>query len=107
MQRAHAPRPVAAMQHLQRRHTTHGLEHKSMRDVPERLPHDLRRSAVRSPERSKTPRSIAMKMVGHKTDSMYGRYVIVDQEMLEIGKERLAQFIEDQEKRASKSHHVA
>ena len=51
-------------------------------------------------ERSKPPRSIAMKMVGHQTDSMYRRYAIADQEMLELGKDRLGQFLNEQEKRA-------
>lgn len=64
--------------------------------MPEMLPHDFRRSAVRNLERAKVPRSIAKKMVGHKTDSVYERYAIVDQSMLDIGKERLEQFLESQ-----------
>ncbi|HEX6031862.1 MAG TPA: site-specific integrase [Tepidiformaceae bacterium] len=41
--------------------------------IPDRIPHDFRRTAVRSLERAGVPRSTAMKMVGHKTESIYRR----------------------------------
>jgi hypothetical protein len=40
--------------------------------------HDLRRTAVRSLERAGVPRSAAMAMVGHQTESIYRRSAIVD-----------------------------
>jgi integrase len=46
--------------------------------VPGRLLHDFRRTAVRNLERAGVPRSAAMAMVGHKTESIYRRYAIVD-----------------------------
>lgn len=46
------------------------------------IPHDFRRTAVRNLERAGVPRSAAMKMVGHKTESIYRRYAIADEGML-------------------------
>jgi integrase len=48
-----------------------------------RIPHDFRRSAVRNLERSHAARSAAMKMVGHRTESIYRRYAIADDSMLQ------------------------
>jgi len=45
------------------------------------LVHDMRRSAVRTFERASVPRSVAMSIVGHKTESIYRRYAIVDEAM--------------------------
>ncbi len=50
-------------------------------------PHDFRRSAVRNLERAGVPRSTAMELVGHKTESIYLRYAIQDEGMLRQGRE--------------------
>jgi integrase len=51
--------------------------------VPGRIFHDYRRTAVRNMERARVPRSTAMKISGHKTESIYKRYAIVDQDMMD------------------------
>jgi integrase len=44
---------------------------------PGRLRHDFRRTAVRNLEPAHVPRSVAMKLTGHRTESVYRRYAIV------------------------------
>ena len=58
--------------------------------VPQRIPHDFRRSAVRNLERAGVPRSAAMALVGHKTEAIYRRYAIADEGMLREGAVKLA-----------------
>ena len=58
----------------------------------ERIPHDFRRTAVRNFERAGVPRTTAMAMVGHKTESIYRRYSIVDQAMLDVDAAKLDQL---------------
>ncbi len=59
-------------------------------------PHDFRRTAVRNLERAGVPRTTAMAMIGHKTESIYRRYSIVDQAMLEMGTSKLDMLQETQ-----------
>ena len=54
--------------------------------------HDLRRSAVRYMERAGLSRSVAMKLSGHKTMSVYSRYAIADAAALAEGVEKLARL---------------
>jgi len=67
-----------------------------IRRTAARIPHDFRRTAVRNLELAGVPRSAAMAMVGHRTESVYRRYAIVDAEALRLGAERLAKLHEAQ-----------
>lgn len=57
-----------------------------------RLVHDLRRTAVRNLERAGVPRSVATKLTGHKTESVYRRYAIVAERDLHEGVAKLAKL---------------
>ena len=65
--------------------------------IPGRVLHDFRRTAVRNLERAGVPRSTAMKIVGHKIESIYRRYAIVDEAMMKEGAAKLATLHEAQQ----------
>jgi hypothetical protein len=52
----------------------------------------MRRSAVRTFERAGIPRSVAMLIVGYRTESIYRRYAIVDETMQREAAIRLDPF---------------
>jgi integrase len=63
--------------------------------VPGRIPHDFRRTAVRNLERAGIARSVAMKVVGHRTESIYRRYAIVSEGDLRDAARKLAAIDRD------------
>jgi integrase len=63
--------------------------------------HDFRRTAIRNLERAGIPRSAAMAMVGHKTESVYRRYAIVEEGMLNEAGVKLQTFYDNANARPS------
>lgn len=60
-----------------------------------RLLHDFRRTAVRNLIRAGVQQAIAMKITGHKTDSVFRRYLIVDEELLAQATGAVAELLGD------------
>jgi integrase len=58
--------------------------------IPGRIPHDMRRSAVRTMERRGLSRSVATKLTGHKTEAVYRRYAITSEADLQEAARRLS-----------------
>jgi len=93
-------RPVASVFHVEGQPVTGAQFYKAWRGAAAKAgvrgadgrikrPHDMRRSAVRALEVGGVARSIAKKLVGHKTDAMYARYSITTLKDLDDAVRRL------------------
>jgi len=60
------------------------------------IPHDLRRCTSRNLSRAGVPEQLSMKITGHKTNSMYRRYRIVDEDELREAQEKLQAHLVEQ-----------
>jgi integrase len=66
------------------------VEQPKTKNVPTKIFHDFRRSAVRNLIRAGIPETTAMHLTGHRTRVVFKRYAIVDEGMLSEAGEKLA-----------------
>ena len=72
-------------------------EARAQGSIPDKIPHDFRRSAVNSLNNAGVSIKTAMGLVGHKTMSVYNRYGIHDKKNLLAGAEKLADYFDKTE----------
>ena len=60
---------------------------------PKRLFHDARRTVARNMDRAGVPRSVAKQIIGHKTDAMYNRYRIVNEQDIREGMMQAEEYL--------------
>jgi integrase len=73
-------------------------------ELPDLIPHDLRRTAARNFDRAGVRRSTAMKLMGHKTESIFLRYSVGDHADLEEGVARVGALNADDDSKSTTRH---
>jgi site-specific recombinase XerD len=68
----------------------------------DRLVHDCRRTAARNLIRAGVSTQVAKRITGHKTDSIFNRYAIIDQSMVDDAAAKLAQILQMDQQRPGK-----
>jgi integrase len=71
---------------------------------PGRHLHDARRTVARNMDRTGVPRQVAKQIIGHKTDAMYNRYRIVNEQDIREGMLQAENYLSREKNRTLDGH---